>query len=127
MRISDWSSDVCSSDLRELGARDPWSPIGQASAAKPAEMGTAPNLGSSHTQSTRRAHRSSPSIPTRVGHPYLLCITTSTRTAPATLSGDEKLRTASTTSGARIFNVKGSGRQGERRGGEQCVSKGRAG
>lgn len=45
-------------DERELGARDPWSPIGQASAAKPAEMGTAPNLGSSHTQSTRRAHRS---------------------------------------------------------------------
>src|SRR3546814_21078924 len=24
MRISDWSSDVCSSDLRRLSPRDPW-------------------------------------------------------------------------------------------------------
>src|SRR3546814_12424571 len=56
MRISDWSSDVCSSDLRRL--RDPCPPGGEPAARRPGRQGGSPE----RVNLFQRSHRITPTV-----------------------------------------------------------------
>src|SRR3546814_19778914 len=60
MRISDWSSDVCSSDLQREGARDPRVPVGIALRAAQGGLADAPG---SHPPDLGRGGRGGPDKP----------------------------------------------------------------
>src|SRR3546814_15889585 len=97
MRISDWSSDVCSSDLRHRVAGGPNQPSGRSS-GRPAFVPETPN-----TWCLRPARHKRPRHQEGRGNP-----------ARVRLEGRDTHRAASV--------PRGQGRSDERRVGKECVS-----